>query len=50
MGGTDVSGLLGEKVKATGRLDDNIETGLNSVSLSQEVAVLQQLVLRNVGE
>ena len=42
--------LVGEELAAAQGLDDDIQAGQDGVSLSQEVAVAQKLVLGNAGE
>ncbi len=50
VGGAQVVHLLRQQFLAAQRLDDDVETGSDGVRLGQEVAVLEQLSLGNVGE
>jgi hypothetical protein len=42
--------LIGQKLLAGQGLDDDVQTGQDSVGLGQEVSVAQKFVLRNGGE
>ena len=50
VGGAQVVHLLSQQFLAAQRLDDGVETSSDGVRLGQEVAVLEQLSLGNVGE
>lgn len=50
MSDAQVADFLRDQLLATGRLDDDVQTGHNGVSLSQKVTVLHQLRHGDIGE